>query len=178
MTQYVALLRGVTPTNPRMRNENLRHVCEGLGLDGVSTVISSGNIVFRNTGDALELENSLEAAWPEHLGFEATTIVRSRDDLEALVEERPFGEREHSRETYLLTTFSKHPLTLSFDLPYRPADRDYDVIAATRRELFTVTDTTTEGTPDVMAWMEKELGKEITSRTWLTVSRILKRMGS
>jgi uncharacterized protein (DUF1697 family) len=161
-----------------MRNENLRRVCEELGLEDVSTVISSGNIVFRSPAEPLELETSLEAEWPGRLGFESTTIVRSREDLETLVEARPFGDREHGRETYLLTTFSKHPLTRAFDVPYQPADCDCEVTAATPRELFTVTDTTSRRTPDVMMWMETEFGKEITSRTWLTVARILKKMSS
>lgn len=54
MKSYVALLRGVTPTNPKMRNENLRGVCVGMGLSDVATVISSGNILFRSGSDAAE----------------------------------------------------------------------------------------------------------------------------
>lgn len=159
-----------------MRNEKLRHVCGELGLADVSTVISSGNIVFRSPSDPVELETSLEAAWQERLGFEATTIIRSRVELEAMIDSHPFGDREHGRATYLLATFFKHPLTVPFAVPYRPVDRDYEVTAATRKELFTVTDTTSERTPDVMAWMEAEFGKEITSRTWLTVARVLRKM--
>jgi hypothetical protein len=49
-------------------------------------------------------------------------------------------------------------------------------VAATGSELFTVTDTTSERTPDVMAWIESRFGKQVSSRTWLTVERILKRM--
>jgi uncharacterized protein (DUF1697 family) len=174
---YVALLRGITPTNSKMRNENLRRVCAGLGLGDVATVISSGNILFRSEARAPELESALEAAWPEQLGFESTTIIRSRIELEMLVELRPFGGREHGPDSYLLTTFSKHPLSVPFELPYRPNEHDYEVVGATEREIFTVTDTTSERTPDVMGWAEREFGKEITSRTWLTVARILERMG-
>ena len=42
--------------------------------------------------------------------------------------------------------------------------------------LFTVTDNTVVKTTDLMTWLEKEFGKEITSRTWLTIHRILKKM--
>lgn len=42
MTTYVALLRGIVPLNPNMRNEKLRGVFEKLGFTNVRTVISSG----------------------------------------------------------------------------------------------------------------------------------------
>ena len=178
MTKYAALLRGIGPGNPNMRNEKLREVSEGLGLENVQTVISSGNVVFEaESANASDLETSLEDAWTRELGFESTTLIRSQEELEALTDLKPFGDREHGRESYLLVTFAKHPLSVNFDLPHQPPDRDYWILGATDRELFTVTDTTSIGTPDVMAWVENKFGKEITSRTWLTVHRILKRMG-
>jgi len=177
MPGYVALLRGITPMNPAMRNENLRAVCDEMGLTDVVTVISSGNIVFKTDTDPDELEDRLETAWSDQLGFGSTTIIRSRSQLEALLELNPFGKLRHSPRNYLLTTFSKKVLDHRFRLPYRPEGREYQVVAATDRELFTVSDTTRERTPDVMRWMEQQFGEEITSRTWLTVSRILKKMG-
>ena len=80
MARYVALLRGIGPLNPAMRNVNLRGVVEGLGYTEVRTVISSGNVVFDGrAGRTASLEAKLEAAWPEQLGFTSTTIVRTRD---------------------------------------------------------------------------------------------------
>ncbi len=160
-----------------MRNENLRAVCEDLGLRSVSTIISSGNVVFEDAAvDTTGLESTLEKAWQETLGFESTTIIRSRLELEALVEQRPFGDLEHGPGSYLLVTFSKYPLELTLDVPHRPENSSYSLVGATDRELFTVTDTSTQ-TPDVMTWIERQFGKQVSSRTWLTVARILKRMG-
>ena len=160
-----------------MRKENLRQVARELGYEEVSTVISSGNIVFASEStDPAGIEASFEAAWPERLGFESTTIVRSRAELAALVDLRPFGELVHKPETYLLATFSKEELSVPLELPQRPDGFEHDVVAATEREIFTVTDTTTEKTPNVMGWLEKLFGKSISSRTWQTVRRILERM--
>ena len=178
MQRCVALLRGIGPGNPKMRNENLRRVCEDLGMRSVGTVISSGNVVFETDAEDLSgLETRLEQAWPEELGFESTTIIRARSDLEALTDLEPFGGLDHGRDTYLLVTFSKTRLTIDIDLPVEPEDGGYRVVGATDRELFTVTDTTRRRTPDVMQWIERRFGKEITSRTWLTVARVLKKMG-
>lgn len=160
-----------------MRNEHLRRVCEQLGLSEVDTVISSGNVVFdTDTTDLTGLEGTLETAWNERLGFESTTIIRTRDDLEQLITLRPFGTRQHGKETYLLVTFAKNRLVVDLELPFHPEDSGYELLSATDRELFTVTDTTQERTPEVMSWIEGLFGAAITSRTWLTIERILKKM--
>jgi uncharacterized protein (DUF1697 family) len=164
--------------NPSMRNERLREVAESVGLVKVRTVISSGNLVFESdTGESAALESELEEAWRARLGFESTTIIRSGDEIEGLVVRRPFDDLDHGPANYLLVTFAKDPVEVDLELPHRPLDRDYRLVAATDREVFTVTDTTTARTPDVMVWLESQFGKEITSRTWLTVLRIAKRMG-
>lgn len=177
MNQCVALLRGIGPGNPNMRNEHLQRVSEGVGLEKVSTVISSGNVVFStDTDDFPSLEQRLEGAWREELGFESTTIIRTRADLERLIALEPFGDLEHGRETYLLVTFAKHPGLQRVEMP-APDEHGFEIAAVTDRELFTVSDTESQKTPDVMLWAERLVGKEITSRTWLTVERILKKMG-
>lgn len=177
MTKFAALLRGIAPMNPNMRNEKLRGVCESLGLKQVQTVISSGNVVFETeSADPAELEATLEAAWLSELGFDSTTIVRSHRQLQDLTELNPFGSLKHGKQTYLLATFSKAPLAIEFDLPYQPPEAEFSIVAATDREVFTVSDATSAATPGVMAWLEGHIGKEITSRTWLTVARILNKM--
>lgn len=178
MTRCVALLRGIGPGNPNQRNENLRVVCEQLGLERVSTVISSGNVVFdTERKDLAALEAELEKAWSDQLGFESTTLIRTQEDLGHLVSLDPFGGLDHGKQTYLLVSFAKHPLSVEMSLPHSPEDMSFELVTATDRELFTVTDTTAERTPDVMGWIETGFGKDLTSRTWLTVERILKRMG-
>lgn len=179
MTQYVALLRGIAPMNPNMRNVRLREVCADLGYDNVKTVVSSGNVLFEtDSQDGPAIEIALESAWPERLGFESTTIVRTRADLGRLVAMRPFADLQHGPASYLLVTFAKSSLNPEFTLPHQPEGKDYQIVKATERELFSVTDTTTSRTPDVMSWLEGAFGKEITSRTWLTVTRIVKMMDS
>lgn len=174
MTWSVALLRGIAPTNPAMANANLRAVAESEGLEDVATVISSGNVVFRTDRDPEDVEAALEAAWPRELGFDSMTTLRSQAELETIVELNPFGDREHGAKSYLLVTFSKHPIP---PIDIDPADPAVELVGLTEREIFTVTDTTMREGLGVMGRLESGVGKTITSRTWLTVGRILRRMG-
>lgn len=177
MTRCVAFLRGIGPADPNMRNERLREAATAVGLENVSTFISSGNVLFDCDQELAEIESLLEDAWPRLLGFQSTTFVRTRDDLQRLVDLRPFGALEHTAETYLLVSFFKTPLEIGFDIPHEPPRTRSKVVGATDLELFTVSDTREQVGLGIMAWLESQFGRQLTSRTWLTVLRVLKRLG-
>jgi uncharacterized protein (DUF1697 family) len=177
MTQYVALLRGIGPMNPNMRNEKLRGVFAQLGFAKVATVISSGNVLFESPStDMPALEAAIEQALPEQLGFTSTTIIRSREQLLRLAERQPFAEYEQSQRSYLTVTFLKHKPQGTLTLPRWPSDASYKLLGVYDGAICSVVDLTAAKTPDLMRRLEKEFGKEITTRTWQTVTRILKKM--
>ncbi|MBY0294343.1 DUF1697 domain-containing protein [Patescibacteria group bacterium] len=153
--RYVALLRGIMPMNPNMKGEKLKGVFEDLGFKNVHTVIASGNVVFDSPSkNTAVLEKKIEVALPEKLGFKSTTIIRSHDELKALLKKNPFKGVKDEKPNYLIVTFFK--------------DR--------KAELCTVIVMGEDKTPNFMARVEREHGKEITTRTWKTVHRILTKM--
>lgn len=177
MTKYVALVRGIGPSNPNMRNEKLRGVFRDLGFEDVQTVISSGNVLFKTQARYVEeLEAIIEEALPEKLGFISTTIVWSKAELESLVDKEPFKGVKDSPESRLNVTFLKNEPTKEIKFPYHAENKGYLVLGIYDRAICSVVDLTRAKTPDLMRWLEKEFGKNITTRTWKTVGRILKRM--
>ena len=87
MTKYAALLRGIGPLNPNMRNEKLRGVFESLGFQNVQTVVSSGSVLFETGSKNVKaLEAAIKKALPLELGFTITTIIRSREQLQELAD--------------------------------------------------------------------------------------------
>ena len=171
MATYIALLRAISPTNPLMKNEKLRGVFEGLGFTNVKSVISSGNIIFESPEtDSSKLETLIEAAWPEKLGFYSTTIIRTPDQLAKIIDKNPFKGYEHNDKTYLTATFLKHPAELSAtDL----SGRGYQILKIDGQTVYSVVDLTSGKTASLMLRLEKRISKEITTRTWKTVERLL-----
>ena len=155
MTTYVALLRGIMPINPNMRGEKLKGVFESVGLKNVATVIASGNIVFNtNIKDIASLETKIEKALTKELGFSSTTIIRSKEELEKLVKKNPFKGITDEKPNYLVVTFFKDG----------------------QKEICTALDVTVTNGPEFMRTIEKKHGKEITTRTWKTIGKILAKM--
>lgn len=145
----------------------------------VRGVISSGNVVFEtDTKDIAALESRIEAAWPKQLGFTSTTIIRSQQQLQEFAAHDPFKEAIKNPDNYLLVTFFKQPQKIDFKLPYRPENKPFVLVAGYPQEVCTASDMAQSKTPDVMTWLEKQFGKQITSRTYKTVHRILKKMDS
>ena len=178
MTRYVALLRGIAPLNPNMRNDKLRGVFEKLGFANVRTVISSGNVIFESPSRSVrKLEESIENALPKELGFKSTTIIRSQKQIQKLVDENPFKGMEHSQKSSLNVTFLKKRRKTDIKFPYKVDNRDYTLLGMYDGAICSVIDLTSAKTPDLMVWLEKKFGKEITTRTWKTVERIRKAMG-
>lgn len=70
--KYVALLRGIGPSNPNMHGSKLAGVLESLGFRNAQPLLSGGNVVFEsNIVDIPKLEATIHAAWPKQLGFPA-----------------------------------------------------------------------------------------------------------
>ena len=175
--KYVALLRGIGPTNPNMRNDKLRSVLEDLGFKNVQSVIATGNLIFESESkNTSVIEAKIERAWPAKLGFDSTTIVRSADDLQKLVDAKPFKGIDDLPTSRLNVTFLKNIPTYVPDLPFVSKNRGYSVTKIKGQEVFSVIDLSGATTPDTMLWLEKQFGKEITTRTWKTVHRILKKL--
>jgi len=181
MRTYVALLRGISPSGPNMTNDKLRGVFERLGFAEVGSVLASGNIVFRSGHtDVPALEQRIENALVADLEVSSRTIVRDLRGLRALVDSDPFPGMTHGNDTYLTASFLKHPGTALGVLPERldPGTRlvRYDAAAGA---LLAVTDNTA---PDrargFMVWQDASFGKDVTTRSWLTVQRVVRKMES
>ena len=151
MAKYVALLRGIAPTNPNMRNDKLRGVFEKLGFENVKTVISSGNVVFESPSRSIrKLEERIEKALPEELGFKSTTIIRSRGQMQKLVDKNPFQGREHSQKSSLNVTFLKKKRRTGIKFPDKIDNRDHELLGMYDGAICSVIDLTSAKTPDLM----------------------------
>ncbi len=172
MAAYVALLRGIAPSNPKMRNAELRKVFEVLAFDDVRTVISSGNVLFStDKQSASALESRIEDALHDHLGAPCATILRSQGQIARLARSDIFDPYDDGPTQRCNVTFLKRRPSAS----QRPPENGtgVEILAVRSQAVFSVVDTTTSGSPELMARVEKTYGPEnVTTRTWRTVHRI------
>jgi uncharacterized protein (DUF1697 family) len=174
VVKYAAFLRGIGPLNPNMKNERLREVFEHEGLENVQTVISSGNVLFESaTKDVHKLEAMIEKALPEQLGFNSTTIILSEAELKQVAEHSPFQSKPESDDIRWIVAFIKQKL--KGDLPQAVEAKGFGILGVYDRAIYCRVDLSATKTPQLMRWLEKTFSKELTTRNWNTVERILKK---
>lgn len=177
MTKYAAMIRGVGPENPNMRGERLKEAFESLGFTKVRPVITSGNVVFESDiTDTAKLEAMAEEAFPRLLDFERAVFIRAQADLQALVNADPFPGIEQGPTHYITVTFLKNVPKNAPVLPYKPEGKGFEILGQYDRAITATLDQTHEKTPNMMSWLERQYGRDITTRTWKTVNRLLTKL--
>lgn len=174
---YVAFLRGINVGgHKKVSMAELKKVFEEQGFTDVKTLLNSGNVVF--TAPRLSQEKiapTVTKILTTFLGYDISVMIRSIDYLKQVMATEPFKGIEVTPKTRLYVTFlaEKHASTLK--LPYLSAGKDFQILSTTHTEVFSVlTLSEAFGTVDSMAILEKEFGKQVTTRNWNTVLRIIK----
>jgi len=95
VTTYIALLRAVNVGGTgKLPMADLRALCEKAGFTDVRTYIASGNVVFTSKLTATKALVTLEAVLSKRLDRAAQVLIRTADELEAVIAANPFPEAE------------------------------------------------------------------------------------
>src|SRR6185295_5886862 len=134
-------------------------------------VLGSGNVVFRTASRSLPaIEKRAEDFMRKQLGRSFMTIVRPIEALRGLLDSDPY--RGHT-----LPPGSKRVVTfLRANAPRiaLPAEKDGARIYSVRgAEVFSAYVSSPKG-PVFMALLERTFGKDVTTRTWDTVTKIVR----
>jgi uncharacterized protein (DUF1697 family) len=170
MPTYAAFLRGVSPLNAKM--SELRECFEATGLTNVKTVLGSGNVVFDTRTTAPEkLGRKLETGMGKHLDRSFATTVRTLEQLEFLLAADPFKDFPLPPQAKRIVTFLYAKPAVRAKLPIELEGASILCIRGT--EIFSAYVPSPKG-PVFMQLIEKTFGKELTTRTWDTLGKVVK----
>jgi uncharacterized protein (DUF1697 family) len=175
MARLVALLRGINVGgHKKVPMGRLREVLAGAGFEDVRTYVQSGNVALtappRRSPE--QVGRAIEAAIEEAFGFDVAVVMRTRDEIAALVADDPLGDVA-TNPAYRVVVFLAAPLDRS-----RLADVDPDEFAP---EAFVLRDReivmwAPNGQRDsrlVKTLSEQRTGVTGTARNWRTVEKLL-----
>jgi uncharacterized protein (DUF1697 family) len=105
MARYALLLRGVNVgTKNKLPMADLRQMLEKLGCEDISTYVQSGNAVLTTPQPKAEFLAAAEKLLGEYMGRPIATTVRTKAELDVIVEKNPF-EDVADNPKYLCVTF-------------------------------------------------------------------------
>jgi uncharacterized protein (DUF1697 family) len=168
MPRYAAFLRGVSPMNAKM--PALKGAFEAAGFTDVSTLLSSGNVVFtaRSASDPA-LQRKAEAAMTKALGRTFLTIVRPVEVLREMLASDPYQAFRLPANAKRIITFLRERPASKLALPDEVDGAR--ILAVNGSHVFSAYLPSPKG-PVFMTLIEKTFGSELTTRTWLTVTRV------
>jgi uncharacterized protein (DUF1697 family) len=147
----------------------LKRSFEAAGFTDVSTLRSSGNVLFTApAASPATLQRRAEAAMARRLGTAFLTLVRPVDELRVLIAADPYQGFRLKPGAKRIVTFLRDRPAASLELPI---ELDGTRILAVRgAEIFSAYLPSPKG-PVFMRLIEKTFGKSQTTRTWDTVTK-------
>lgn len=98
MASYVALLRAINLGGATtLPMADLRALCVAAGLARVRTYIASGNVLFDSTEPEAAIRSALEARLLAHAGRPVGVVLRTAEEMAAVLAANPFAEAPPDR---------------------------------------------------------------------------------
>lgn len=173
--KYLAFLRGINVGgNHKVPMAELKKILAKLGFENVKTLIASGNVAFESSeSNPAKLRLTIEKALQKMFGFEIPTIVRTADQLAALIKADPFKKIKVTSLTRSYVTFLGDKPPKELKKSYVSEGKEFRILEVTDGEIFSVLELSpTNRTVDSMNYIQKKFGKNITTRNWNTVQKM------
>jgi uncharacterized protein (DUF1697 family) len=173
MATQIALLRGINlGPNRRIAMGELRKLLTDLGYGNVRTLLQSGNIVLDTRLGPEKLARTLERQIAEGTGVDPAVIVRSRDELAAVIERNPLREVADDPKRHTVYFLSGEPDAAAVRA-LEAEDVAPEAVAAAGREIYTWHPDGIQRSPLVKLVAKAPLGVTSTARNWNTVTKLL-----
>src|SRR5262249_44156046 len=151
----------------------LREALSERGLDGVSTVLQSGNVLFGSSKSEAAVTKLVREVIADTFGIEGAVIVRSAAEMAAVAKKNPFVKRGEERDpkTLHVAFLEKAPAKAAIAKldPDRSPPDAFDVRG---REAYLSYPGGSGRTKLSLSYLERVLGVEGTARNWRTVQRL------
>jgi uncharacterized protein (DUF1697 family) len=172
MMRYAAFLRGVNLGRRTVKSADLKAAFVRLGFADARTLIASGNVLFSaEEADEEKLIGQIEAGLENAFGFSIGTVLRSHDELAAMIRSDPFAAIPADADAKLYVGLMRERVGGRVKLPIG-IPGNFDVVSITERDIFAVAWHMPNGRyGEGLDQLEKHLpkGTLVTMRNWNTI---------
>jgi len=174
VTTFVALLRAVNlGGDTQVSMDELRDRLTRAGLQGVRTLLQSGNVVFRAPErDPVRVERTLNSTIAPGLGARTEFFVRTAPEWRAIVARNPFHEEAETDPGHLLVTVLKDAPRPEAWGALERAIVGRERVRGSGREAYVFYPDGVGRSKLTAKLLEKQLATSGTSRNWNTVRKL------
>jgi uncharacterized protein (DUF1697 family) len=173
MSAQVVLLRGINlGAHNRIPMAELRALLAELGYPDARTLVQSGNIVLGADVSPDALAGELEGAIAERFGVRTPVVVRTREELAAVVALDPLGDVAQEHKLYQVSFLSAAPDPRALA---KIAQEDFapERFVHVAREIYAWHPNGIHSSRLARMLSDKRLGVVATARNWKTTTKLL-----
>lgn len=173
MSAQIALLRGINVgSHNRIAMADLRALLAKLGYPDARTLVQSGNIVLNAEPEPDELAAELERAITGKFGVQTPVVVRTQDELAAVVTLDPLGDIAQEQKLYQVSFLSAEP---DLEAVAKIGREDFapERFVHVGREIYTWHPNGIHNSRLARMLSDKRLGVVVTARNWKTTTKLL-----
>jgi len=176
--EYVAFLRGINVGGRRsVEMSKLETAFRSLGFQNVRTVLASGNVIFEGPkSDQAAMAEAIRAKMESALGLKSDVILRTLSEIRKLAKSDPFKDCDVTPETKLYIAFLPHKSRSAAAYNYESPEKDIQIFGLARIDVGAVLALSpSRGTTALLTILDKQFGRNITTRSWATIQKIAER---
>jgi len=176
MPTYISMLRGINVSGQKqIRMPDLKALYEGLSFYNAITYIQSGNVIFDHVPGTpvRELSGKIEDAIINKFGFHVPVILRTVDEMKAIIKANPYiNDVEKFPEKHYITFLEERPemTVLEKINPYEFLPDKFIII---EREIYLNCAAGYGTTKLSNTFFENKLKVRATTRNWNTVNKLM-----
>ena len=168
---FIVFLRGVMPSGKNaVKMADVREVLGNNGFIDVRTWIQSGNIALQTSLDAATTAVQIRQLLQTHLGVDLATVVKTKEQLQAVLDGNPFNQDEYDLKRVFFTLCNQ-PLADTADLIGQDFGEEKLCICEQAAYMNIPTDASRSKLSNV--FLEKKLGVSLTTRNFNTISKMI-----
>jgi len=174
---FVVLLRGINlGSHNKVPMPTLRTLLEGLSYEEVTTYIQSGNAVLTTKDSATKVRSRVHDAIAEEFGFDVAVVVRTRQQLEKVLDGNPFLKKAKGPNALHVVFLAAKPATSKVKA-LTGADWGDDEVAVKGTEAYLHLPNGYGRAKLNNMVVEKQLGVVGTARNWRTTAKLMELAG-
>lgn len=175
MPVFISLLRGINVGgNKKIKMADLRDLYQSLGFRDTKTLLQSGNAVFMtDINDSSRVIDIIEAGIQDTFGFDVTIILRTPDELQAVVDKHPFTDGQVNDPAKISFVYLDSAPTDEAVDNLRKNNPGNEIIHADGSQLYIFYDDGKGKSKLDNNRIERALKRKATARNWNTTQKLL-----
>ncbi len=174
MVNYVSLLRGINVGgNKIVKMESLSKSLQKIGFSNIKTILASGNIIFAfKEVDLKSLSSLISKIIKTDFGFDVSVMVFTSQEFLNLASNSPFESQNSSNYEYV-TFIREKPKKSSGLIQNAALESGFEIVKLDGLSVYSLVPKDSKKSVDFMKMMEIYFTKDITTRNWNTIQKII-----